>query len=346
MKKPWLKGIDVRAAFVAPEGYVFVSADFTAMELVCAAAVSGDTVLKRLLAEGKDLHIHTARNVMFEVHADLSDSEFECELGITREVLREMEDDEFKKKFKTWRQDAKIVNFALLYAGTAWTLSKSFGFPMEMAEKMEKGYKAAYPGLSRWMDEVYAVLDRDHQIVYPEFHYVKRMDLPPEWLKFKDPKGYDRQFRAAKRTCLNAMIQGFSAFVVKKALIEIARDFTDESLDAQVLYQIHDEVGVLVAIPDVERAQEIMLDRMRRYVNDVCLDVDPEIKFTMSKGERSKTIAELTAGGPITQASFKSDEELEDEDRLLIFDDEVNLGDIDDPSITSTDFKGVRTMTL
>jgi DNA polymerase I-like protein with 3'-5' exonuclease and polymerase domains len=98
------------------------------------------------------------------------------------------------------------------------------------------------------MDETYTILDRDHQIVYPEFGYVKRMDLLPEWLQFKDPKAYEGQFRAAKRRCLNALIQGCSAFIVKKALVEIAQDFRAEHLDAQVLYPIHDEVGALVRI--------------------------------------------------------------------------------------------------
>ena len=91
-EKPYLKGIDIRSAFIADPGYVFVTADYTSMELVVCAAVSGDENMRRLLNEGRDLHAHTAKYA-FKVGMDLDDKEF-------------------KAKHKDLRQKAKIVNFA------------------------------------------------------------------------------------------------------------------------------------------------------------------------------------------------------------------------------------------
>lgn len=87
------------------------------------------------------------------------------------------------------------MNFSQLYAGTARTLHKSFGFPMNMAEKMEPGFKKAYPGLAVFMERIFNELRDTGVAVYPEFGFVKQLDRPPKWMRFKDPRGYERQHR-------------------------------------------------------------------------------------------------------------------------------------------------------
>lgn len=91
-ERPWLMGVDIRKAFEADDDYVFIGADYTSMEMVACAALSGDETLRDLLNNGRDLHCHTARYA-FKVGFD-------------------MDDKTFKKKHKMERQKAKIVNFA------------------------------------------------------------------------------------------------------------------------------------------------------------------------------------------------------------------------------------------
>lgn len=237
------------------------------MEMVVAAAVAGDVALKKLLAEGKDLHSYTAR-IAFNVGHDLDDKEF-------------------KANYKMERQDAKQVNFSQTYGGTWWTLHKSFGFPEGKAKMLEDGFKRAYPDLAAWMDRVYRELDNNGFITYPEFGFIKRMDKPPRSLAKKDPRAYQRQWEAAKRTCLNALIQGYSAYIAKQVIVRIDQELRAEGIDGWVSHQIHDEVGLQVRVEHATRAQEILLKHMRRYVDDVFLDADPEIKLSMSKAEAS-----------------------------------------------------------
>ena len=272
-EKPWLKGIDIRKAFVADPGYVFVSADYTSMELVMCAALSQDETMIRLLNEGRDLHAYTARYA-FGVGKDLDDKSF-------------------KKQYKAYRQKAKIVNFALIYGGTKYTLVKNFGFSELEASQLIAGYFKAYPGVKKWMDSVYKRLDQHHHVVYPIYGYIKRMKLPkgiPEW-----HTDYQRQYRAALRTCQNALIQGLSAFIVKEAIVTIDRELRRRGLDAQVLYQVHDEIGVIVRKDQAADVIDVMLSAMQRSINGVRLEAEPEIKYTMSKAEEPVPVEVLNA---------------------------------------------------
>lgn len=272
--KPYLQGVDIRSAFVADPGYVFVTADYTSMELVVCAAVSGDENMRRLLNEGRDLHAHTAKYA-FKVGMDLDDKTF-------------------KVQHKDLRQKAKIVNFALIYGGTEYTLIRNFGFSEEEARQLIQGYFEAYPTVKVWMEEVYRQLEEQGYVVYPDYGYVKRMDLPEVLKKAKkeiwpiilnnDPEAR-RQYYGALRSCQNALIQGYSAFVVKEAIVRMQERFQKEGLDAQVIFQVHDEIGVLAAVKDAKRVAQIILEVMERNLNGVLLTAEPEFKRSMSKVE-------------------------------------------------------------
>lgn len=282
--KPYLQGVDIRKAFEADPGYVFVSADYTSMELVMCAAVSGDETMRDLLNQGRDLHAYTARYA-FKVGLDLDDAEF-------------------KKKYKDYRQKAKTVNFALIYGGTKFTLVKNFGFSEEEAEQLIQGYFKAYPRVETWMEEVYRQLGKQGYVEYPIYGYIKRMDLPEKLRRARkemwphilaNDRDTSRQYHAALRTCQNALIQGTSAFIVKEAIVEIDRRLKAEGLDAWVAYQVHDEIGVQANVKHAKRVAEIMLECMVREVNGVRLDAEPEFKRTMSKAEPALTEEELYA---------------------------------------------------
>jgi DNA polymerase I-like protein with 3'-5' exonuclease and polymerase domains len=322
-KKPWLYGIDIRAAFHADDDYVFVSADWSGMEMAVGAGVSGDEALIQLLAEGRDLHVYTGKQAILIVHEQLSEEHFEERFGMSREAFLALDDSAFKesKTLKPWRQDAKVVNFSQLYAGTWWTLHKAFGFPEAKARMLEQAFKRAYPGLTSWMERVYEELNAHGEVRYPEYGYVKRMDVPDETLRFHDPRAYERQYQAALRTCLNALIQGYSAFIAKEAVVKTARELQRAGLNAQVMYQIHDEIGLMVHRNDALRAQEILVGNMRRHVGEVFLNAEPELKHTMSKSERPLTSASVLSN--IKQVTFKALSELADD---TLVDDESDQG--------------------
>lgn len=274
-EKPYLQGVDIRKAFEADQGYVFVSADYTSMELAMCAAVSGDATMRDLLNQGRDLHAYTARYA-FKVGMDLDDKAF-------------------KERYKDYRQKAKVVNFALIYGGTQYTLIRNFGFSEEEASQLIEGYFQAYPRVKTWMEEVYRELEEKGYVEYPIYGYIKRMDLPEKLRRARkelwphllaSDRSLARQYHAALRTCQNALIQGLSAFVVKEAIVQIDRRLREEGLDAWVAYQVHDEIGVQANVKHAKRVMEIMLECMVREVNGVKLEAEPELKRTMSKAEK------------------------------------------------------------
>ena len=341
-KRPWLYGIDIRSTLMTDEDYVFVSADWSSMEMTLAAAESGDVALKKLLSEGRDLHAYTGKNALLIVYQILPDDAFETEFGMSRQEIIDLSDAEFATKFETWRQDAKVVNFSQLYAGTWYTLYRNFGFPKEKAKALEQGFRKAYPGLVAWMQDIYNTLEKNGQIVYPEFGYIKRMDMPAPYLRHKDPEAYRRQYEAAKRTCLNAAIQGYAAWIAKQAAVKTQRELEAEGLDAQVMYQVHDELGLLVHRKDAERAEQILINNMRRWVKDVWLDADPEMKLTMSKAEEALALEEVQSDRTL-RPSFKAVEMLKDiEDLPEDEEDEEALpvGELVDQGVRRIEWKG------
>jgi flavin-dependent thymidylate synthase len=139
-------------------------------------------------------------------------------------------------QFKDYLQKAKVVNFALIYGDTAYTLVRNFGFSKQEANQLIAGYFEAYP-------------------------QVKHLAHLPE---------------RAHPGC---------AFVVKEAIVKMSRRFAEEGLDAQVIFQVHDEVGVLARLDCADRVAQVMLECMERDLNGVRLQSEPEFKLSMSKTE-------------------------------------------------------------
>ena len=277
--KPYLQGIDIRRVFKARPGKVFVAADYTSMELVVCAAVSGDATMRELLNQGRDLHVYTAKYAF--------------------KIGTELDDKDFKKQYKDLRQKAKIVNFALIYGGTEFTLMKNFNFPENEAKALIAGYFEAYPGVASWMDSVYRQLETTGYVTYPDYHYIKRMDLPEalrklprsKWpLVLNNDREAKRQYMGALRSCQNALIQGYSAFVVKEAIVNIQNELDARKIPAQVVAQVHDEIVCEADAAFAAEVVQVMLRHMQRVVNGVNLSAEPEVKYTLSKAEEPLTL--------------------------------------------------------
>lgn len=269
LERPWLQGVDIRRSMHAEKDHIFVDFDYSAMEMVVCAALSGDDNMRTLLNDKRDLHAHTARYA-FDVGHDLNDKEF-------------------KNQFKVERQAAKIVNFAIIYGGTEWTLQRNFGFSPMQAVQLIEGYFKAYPGVKKWMGDVYAVLRTDGRITYPEYGFIKRLDMP------NVPRGsreYDRQYSAALRSSQNALIQGTSAYIVKDAIRQMHAEFLRRGMAARVSFQVHDEIGCITPLSEAREVFDIMHSVMHRELNGVKLRADGGYKFSMSKSEEYATLEE------------------------------------------------------
>lgn len=285
--KPHLQGVDIREAFVVDPGYVFVTADMDNMEMVATAALSKDETLISLLKEGRDLHAYLARRA-FNVGHTLTDKEF-------------------KKQYPGERQMAKPVGFAIVYGGTAYTIMKTLGCSEAEAQKLVDAYFDTFPGVKKFLDETYAKLDAVKQLTYPIYGYVKHMDIPDDDFKAQDPYTYGRYYRAAQRSCQNAIIQGTCAFVIKECIVKIAQDLRAAGLtedQAQVVLQVHDEIAVLTKEEHAPLVAHIMEKHMNLDLLGVALTATAEIKMSLSKSAPSIPFTPYTpVTTPVTEVS-------------------------------------------
>ncbi|HSH85207.1 MAG TPA: DNA polymerase I [Guyparkeria sp.] len=198
------EGRRIRKAFVAAPGHKLISADYSQIELRIMAHLSGDEGLLAAFARGEDIHRATAR----EVFADGG------------EVTDEQ------------RQDAKAINFGLIYGMSAFGLARQIGVGRGEAQDYIDRYFARYPGVARYMDETRA---RAHERGFVETVFGRRLYLP----ELKSRNGQRRQY--AERTAINAPMQGTAADIIKRAMLALHESVV-VSGRARMVIQVHDEL--------------------------------------------------------------------------------------------------------
>jgi len=227
-------GRRIRRAFVAEPGSKLVSADYSQLELRLLAHITRDEVMLDAFQKGEDIHDRTAR-LVFNAKSD--------------EELREA------------RRFAKIVNFAIAYAIEPWGLSQRVGISRQEARKVIDDYYATYKGVRRYMEEI-PVQAREHG--YVRSLYGRIRPLPG----INDRNANIR--RAAEREGINMPIQGTASDIVKMAMLHAEDAFRRESLKAEILMQIHDEL--LVECP-ADQAEQVAATLKREMESAVTLDV-------------------------------------------------------------------------
>jgi DNA polymerase I len=203
-------GREIRRAFVAEPGFVLISADYSQIELRVLAHLSGDAALKEAFTQGIDIHDRTAERV------------FGTDSGLDPHELR---------------RRAKIINYALLYGKTAFTLAKDIGVSKEAAQEFIDAYFAGYPSVRAYIDKTL----EDARASGVVRTMTGRRRLVPE-LTSKNG-----QVRAgAERETVNMPIQGTAADVLKKAMIDVhaaLKEFnTDRPNPARMILTVHDEL--------------------------------------------------------------------------------------------------------
>ena len=213
-------GRQIRACFVPLEsGEVFLSADYSQIELRLLAHLSGDERLIAAFQSGADFHTNTASHV-FGVPVD----------AVTPEM----------------RRRAKAVNFGIVYGQQAYGLSQSLDIPYDEAREMIERYFAAYPGVRRYLDEAVAEAKRDG---YAQTMFGRKRRIP-------ELKSRNAPLRAfGERTAMNHPMQGSAADIIKLAMNEVDRKLAaTPALNAKMMLQVHDELDFSVP---AERAEEL-----------------------------------------------------------------------------------------
>jgi DNA polymerase-1 len=199
-------GREIRSAFVAEPGHVLISADYSQIELRVLAHLSGDEALIDAFRRAEDIHDRTAAKV-FGGNSGLSDHEL--------------------------RRRAKIVNYALLYGKTSFTLAKDIGVTQQAAQEFINAYFAGFPSVRKFIDDLLQN-GRDTGVVKTMFG---RRRLVP------DLTSRNGQIRAgAERYAVNFPIQGSAADILKRAMIDVHGALKQSASRARMILTVHDEL--------------------------------------------------------------------------------------------------------
>jgi DNA polymerase I len=210
------EGRRVREAFVAPQGHVILSADYSQIELRIMAHISEDAGLLRAFADGIDVHRATASEV-FGVPVD----------GVSSEQ----------------RRYAKVINFGLIYGMGAFGLASNLGIEQKAAKDYIERYFARFAGVKRYMDDT-RVAAKERGFV--ETVFGRRLWLP----QINSGNGPLRA--GAERQAINAPMQGTAADLIKLAMIAVQRAIDEEQRATRMVMQVHDEL--VLEVPEAELA--------------------------------------------------------------------------------------------
>ena len=219
------EGRRIRQAFIAPEGWLVMAADYSQIELRIMAHLSGDEGLLRAFHEGGDIHRATAAEVF----------------GLEPEAVTSNQ-----------RRAAKAINFGLMYGMSAFGLARQLGVDRGEASDYMARYFSRYPGVHAFME---ATRERAHRDGYVETLFGRRLYL-------ENLSARNQALRAgAERAAVNAPMQGTAADIIKRAMIAVAAWLKDRD-DAHMLMQVHDELVFEVRADAVDTVRDAVRTRM------------------------------------------------------------------------------------
>jgi DNA polymerase-1 len=222
---------EIRAAFQpGVPGWKLLCADYSQIELRVLAHYSGDETLLQAFAADEDIHALVASQV-YNVPRD--------------QVTRDM------------RRSAKAINFGIVYGQSAFGLAASLDIPREEAQAFIDAYFAKYPGVDRFMEET---LDQARANGYVSTIAGRRR--PVQGVRSAASRGNKRQRLLPERIAINSVIQGSAADIIKLAMIRIHWRLKDESWQAKMLLQIHDELVFESPEAELPRLREMAATEM------------------------------------------------------------------------------------
>ena len=221
----------LRKAFKPAEGYVFIDADYSQIELRVLAHISGDRTMLKAFRNDEDIHKQAASKV-FEVPIE--------------EVTKEQ------------RTSAKAVNFGIVYGISDFGLAEQLGISKKLAKQYIEQYLEKYSGIKKFMDKI---VDETREKGYVETLFHRRRYIP----ELTSNNYMVRQFGA--RAAMNTPIQGTAADIMKIAMINVFNRLRKEKLDAKIILQVHDELIIEAKKECQEQVEAILKEEMENAMN-------------------------------------------------------------------------------
>lgn len=217
----------IRKVFLPKEGFVFVDADYSQIELRILAHMSGDETLIQAYREAQDIHRMTASQVF---HTP------------------------FEEVTPLQRRNAKAVNFGIVYGISSFGLSQDLSISKKEAQEYIERYFESYPKIKEFLDKEVEKAKKDG---YTVTMFGRRRPIP----EISSSNFMQRSF--GERIAMNAPIQGTAADIIKIAMIRVHNRLKEEGLKSRLLLQVHDELLVETAEDEVEQVNRILEEEMK-----------------------------------------------------------------------------------
>jgi DNA polymerase-1 len=232
-------GREIRRAFIAAPGHVLISADYSQIELRVLAHLAGEEALVEAFRGGEDIHDRTALKV------------FGADSGLDAHELR---------------RRAKIINYALLYGKTAFTLAKDIGVSQQAAQEFIDAYFAGFPRVRGFIEQT---LQRARETGVVKTLFGRRRLVP----ELNSRNGQIRS--AAERVTVNMPIQGTAADILKRAMIDLHAELPRRGMTARMILTVHDELLFEADAREASAVAEVVRERMEAAAElNVPLTVD------------------------------------------------------------------------
>ena len=225
------RGQLIRQAVIPDDGCLFLSADYSQIELRLMAHFSQDPHMVEAFRSGQDVHAATAAKIF----------------GVTIEEVT-----------KEQRRQAKTANFGIIYGISAFGLAQQLDCSRSEAKALIDGYFAAFPGV---IDYIERQKDLARQQGYAVTLFGRKRYLP-------DIVSHNATVRSfAERNAVNSPIQGTAADIIKMAMVGISNRLKAEGLQTKMIMQVHDELNFNVPVNEVDRVKEIVVSEMQNVVH-------------------------------------------------------------------------------
>ena len=231
----------IRKVFVPKDGYVFIDADYSQIELRVLAHMSGDQNLIAAYQHAEDIHRITASQVFHTPLEEVTDLQ---------------------------RRNAKAVNFGIVYGISSFGLSQDLSITRKEAEGYIASYFETYPGIKIFLDRL--VTDAKEK-GYAETMFGRRRPVP----ELASSNFMQRSF--GERIAMNSPIQGTAADIIKIAMIRVKQRLDREQLKSKLILQVHDEL-LLEAAADEEAYVKTLLAEEMRHAADLAVTLEVDVK--------------------------------------------------------------------
>ena len=212
----------LRKVFKPKEGYVYVDADYSQIELRILAHISQDENMIHAFKNGEDIHKQAASKVLNKPIEEVTKEE---------------------------RSSAKAVNFGIVYGISDFGLSEQLGISVKKAKEYINQYLEKYNGIDNFMKET---VEKAKEKEYVETLYGRRRYIP----ELKSSNYMVRKF--GERAAMNTPVQGTAADIMKIAMVNLNKELEEKKLDAEIVLQVHDELILEVKEEDKVKAKEIL----------------------------------------------------------------------------------------